>query len=192
MSTGTILAWTRQVVQVKEEIERTGTYRVREEYIRAKNDTISDYYLELYRWLTNGIRSRKDIPGDAEYPVWLALTPAQRLGPAPGTVTFTLEVPEDKIFILDYDRWGYRVNDMYIPLNDADEDKHNQELLNQGIPNESLLFRTDKGNFYPAMKSKIERSWQRVFEPSEQDLDHCVGVIWEIRSEWIKDIETYD
>lgn len=192
MSTKTITAWTRQVAQVQDEIEQTGTYRVREEYVREKNGSISDYYLELYRWLTEGCRSRMDIPADAKYPVWLALTQAQKLGPAPGTITLTLEIPEDKIFILDYDRWGYRVNDMYIPLNDADEDKHNKELLAQGISNESLLFRTDKGNFYPALKSKISRSWQRVFEPSDQDLDHCVGVVWEILPEWITEVEIHE
>ena len=46
----TVTAWTRQVSQVLEEIERTGSYHVREEYVRAKNAEISDYYIELYRW----------------------------------------------------------------------------------------------------------------------------------------------
>ena len=45
----TITLWTRQVPQVWEELEATGVYRVKEEYIRAKNDTISDFYLRLYR-----------------------------------------------------------------------------------------------------------------------------------------------
>ena len=43
-----VTCWTRQVPQVMEEIERTGRYVVREEYVRAKNDTISDYYLGLH------------------------------------------------------------------------------------------------------------------------------------------------
>lgn len=39
--------WTRQVPEVWEELKTKGTYRVKEEYIRRKNDTIADYYLEL-------------------------------------------------------------------------------------------------------------------------------------------------
>ena len=52
MEDQTITLWTRQVSQVWETLCTDGVYACREEYIRQKNDTISDYYLELYRWYT--------------------------------------------------------------------------------------------------------------------------------------------
>ena len=45
--------YTRQAKEVLEELERTGVYRVKEEYIRKKNDDISDCYLKLYSWFTS-------------------------------------------------------------------------------------------------------------------------------------------
>lgn len=37
---GTTILWTRQVPQVWDEIQKNGVYRVKEEYIRIKNDTL--------------------------------------------------------------------------------------------------------------------------------------------------------
>ncbi len=186
-----VTCWTRQVPQVMEEIERTGRYVVREEYVRAKNDTISDYYLGLYRWYTHGCRRLVDIPADADLPIWLALTPSGRLGMVEGTVSLTLAVPRDHLFVLDYDKWGYRVNDWYVPSDEADEQRHNEELARMGVTNESLLFTSEKGNFYPALRRKIEASWQRVFSSANEDMEKNVGTIWEIRKEWVVDVERW-
>ena len=192
MQQDTVIAWTRQVPQVWEEIQRTGTYLVLEEYVRAKNLEISDYYIGLYRWLTESCRPLvPSMPAEAKFPVWLALTEAQRLGEAENTISLTLEVPRDALFIIDYDKWGYRVNDWYVPRDAADEAAHNEELERLGIANEAMLIITDKGNYYPAMKSKIVRSWQRVLEGPNQNMDNNVGVIWEIKREWVKDVEFY-
>lgn len=46
---GYYTVYTRQSKKVLEELEKTGEYRVKEEYIRMKNDSISEYYLKLYR-----------------------------------------------------------------------------------------------------------------------------------------------
>ena len=48
----TITLWTRQVTQVWQTLQEDGVYFCKEVYIRGKNDTIADYYLELYRWFT--------------------------------------------------------------------------------------------------------------------------------------------
>ena len=80
---------------------------------------------------------------------------------------------------------------MYVPLNPADERSHNEELKQMGIGNEALLFTSSKGNFYPMMKQKIIKSWERIFDPSE-NIDNCVGTVWEIRPEWIREIERYE
>lgn len=193
MSEKTVVAWTRQVPQVWDEIQRTGTYRVLEEYVRAKNMDISDYYISMYKWLTERSRSYvSGIPEDASFPVWLAMTEAQRLGEAPGMISFTLEIPEDHVFLIDYDKWGYIVNHFYLPKDAEDEKRHEEELKALGIGNEAQLISTDKGNHYPALKQKIIRSWDRLFEGPNEDMDNNVGVVWELRPEWIKEVEFYE
>ena len=188
----TILAWTRQVPQVWDEIQQTGRYLVLEEYVRAKNAEISDYYIELYRWFTEEARKRIDMPEEARFPIWLALCEEQRLAPASDTISLTLELPESSVMIVDYDKWGYRVNHWYVPLDADDERAHNEELERYGIGNEAALITGQQGNFYPALKRKIQASWSRVFDPPNPRMDLNVGTIWEIRREWVKDVEVYD
>jgi hypothetical protein len=45
----------------------------------------------------------------------------------------------------------------------------------------------DKGNFYPQLKKKIEKSWDRLFEDYSIS-DVRQGTIWEIREEDIIEI----
>lgn len=175
-----------------EELQRTGSYHVREEYIRKKNGPIADYYLELYRWYTAHCRRYVVIPESLSYPIWLALTEASRLPPAENTLSLTLEVPEDRLFIMDYDKWGYRVNHWYIPADPEDERRYNEGLRCCGIDNEALLIMTDKGNYYPMIRQKIIRSWDRIFAGPSPDPDANVGTIWEIKMDWVKEVEIYD
>ena len=189
----TVRGWTRQVSQVWDEIQSTGRYIVREEYVRAKNLTISDYYIELYHWLTEMCRPFvKSMPPEAKFPIWLAMTDAQRLAPAPGTISLTLDVPEESIKLIDYDRWGYRVNHWYVPRDEEDERAHNEELARYGISNEAALITGEAGNFHPMLKRKVQASWQRVVERPNERVDMNVGIIWEILPEWVAEVEFYD
>jgi len=185
-------AWTRQVPQVWDEINNTGRYLVREEYVRAKNAEISDYYIGLYRWLTEMCRGRVQMPAEAQFPIWLALTEEQRLPAAPNTISLTLDVPDEHLFVLDYDRWGYRVNLWYVPRDAADEAAHNEELARFGIGNEAALISGELGNHYPMLKRKIESSWQRVLAAPNPRMDLNVGAIWEILPEWVQEVEIYE
>ena len=68
---GYLIGWTRQTAEVLKELETTGEYRVKEEYIRKKNGDIAGYYLELYRWYTE---SRAYLPAavEGEFPIWFS------------------------------------------------------------------------------------------------------------------------
>ncbi len=184
--------WTRQVSQVWDEIQETGRYLVLEEYVRAKNAEISDYYIELYRWFTEEARRYAKVPADAKFPIWLTVDESQKLPPAPYTVSFTLEIPEDEMVVVDYDKWGYRVNHWYVPLDAEDERRWNEELAQYGIGNEASLITGQQGNFYPMLKRKMQASWARVFEAPNERMDLNVGAAWEIRPEWVVEVEEYD
>lgn len=36
--------------------------------------------------------------------------------------------PREQMLIVDYDKWGYRINNWYVPLDADDEARHNAEL----------------------------------------------------------------
>ena len=185
----TVRAWTRQHPEVLRELKRSGIYRVDAEHIREKNGAISDYYLDLYAWYVRCAEQRVPRPADAQYPIWLFLDEQSRLPPVEGTVVLALEIPRELVVVTDVDGWGYRVNYMYLPADADDLERHQRELEQNGIANETALIQTGKGNFYPLLRRKIVASWQRMFDPPSE---HKVlqGTVWELRREWLRGAET--
>ena len=192
MENKTITLWTRQVPQVWHTLAEEGVYRCKEEYIRQKNDTVSDYYLELYRWYTREARKYIAISEDTPYPIWLSVDEEMMLQPVDNTVILKVEVPLDKMLLCNNDAWGYRVNYWYVPVDKADEKKHRQELAMYGIHSDDELINTHKGNFYPQLRSKIQRSWNRVFTQMNVSSDMLVATVWELRREWVKEVRLYE
>ena len=186
-----VTLWTRQVSEILDEIKECGVYKVKEEYIRKKNDTISDYYLKLYKWFTGEAKKHVDVKGD--YPIWLSVADEFRLRPVEGTVTLRLRVPSKEVLLCNYDAWGYTVNYFYVPLDEADKARHREELTKNGLVSDDELFLTSKGNFYPLLKREVVKSWERIFTLKPTDLKAClVAVTWEIKKEWIEEVEYYE
>lgn len=191
MTVKTKTMWTRQVPEVWEELRQSGIYRVKKEYIELKNDTMADYYLKLYDWYTKEARKYIEIPEELEYPIWLSLDASNMLQPVEDTVILEVEVPEGQYMICNIDNWGYRVNYWYIPEDAADKKRHNEEIKKYGIASEDDLFLTNKGNFYPVLRRKIIRSWERVFTVPLTGGQEAAATIWELKREWVKEVRLY-
>ena len=80
--------WTRQHEAVWDELQKTGQYIVKKEYIEAKNDTISEFYLELYEWYTKAARKYIDTPENLKYPIWLSVSEDMMLQPTEHAIKF--------------------------------------------------------------------------------------------------------
>ncbi|XCP84560.1 DUF3841 domain-containing protein [Roseburia hominis] len=187
----TVILWTRQVPEVWEELKSTGIYRVKPEYIRKKNDSMAEYYLDLYRWYTKEARKYLELSEELEYPIWLCVDEENMLQPTEDTVILKVEVPRENVIICNMDAWGYRVNYWYIPLEKEDEKRHRLEFQKYGIGEEDTLISTDKGNFYPLLKKKITDSWSRVFTLLPEKREGFTATMWELRREWIKEVRFY-
>ncbi len=184
------LFWTRQAAAVEDEIRESGCYRVKQEYIEKKNDTIAEFYLKLYRWYT---REASRYTDQAEgYPIWLSLSEDNMLQPVEGTVILEVEIPSDRYMLCNYDAWGYIVNYFYVPLDEDDRNRHDRELKRYGVGSDDELFLTSRGNFYPILKSEVTKSWGRAFTlPPGNLAGGLVGTAWEIRREWVREIRRY-
>lgn len=145
----------------------------------------SDIYLGTYYWLRGAVSKRMAIPPDAVYPIWVSVTEESRILNSEGNVLLTLDVPSEQVFILDLEKWGYIVNYMYIPCDKADESDHEAMLKRYGIDDSTAYMSA----FYPNIKQKIIRSWDRLFDDSIVFGPAQVGIIWEVRQEWISAIE---
>lgn len=184
--------WTRQAKEVWEELREKGHYHVKKEYIEKKNDTIAEYYTDLYEWYTGAARKYIDIPKEYHYPIWMSLSEDLMLRPAEDAVILRLEVPEGKYLICNYDKWGYRMNYWYVPLDEEDEKKHQAELKRCGIVSEDSLISGSRGNFYPLLKRKIIESWDRIFTIEPKSPELTVGTCWEIEKGWVREVRFYE
>lgn len=184
--------WTRQVTAVWDSLQDTGRYYVKREYIEQKNGDLADYYLKLYEWYTKAARRYIHISEEYSYPIWMNISEDLMLQPTEDTVIFRLEVPEEDYLICNYDKWGYRMNYWYVPLNEEDEARHNAELKKLGIASEDKLISTSQGNFYPLLKRKIIESWERIFTIIPDSPETTVGTCWEIKREWVKEVRFYE
>ena len=145
---------------------------------------MADFYLNLYRWYARQGERFVPRPDGVEFPVWVSLSRESMLQLVEGSVVLTLRVPEEALLITDAERWGYRVNQWYIPLDQEDERRHNSELERYGIASESAIIDSDKGNFYPLLRRKIVDSWERLFTCPPRCGDMAQGTLWELRREW--------
>jgi len=184
-----ITLWTRQHQGVLKELEEKGVYRVKKEYIEAKNDSISGYYFQLYDWYVKHAEKIVPRPHGVEYPIWLSTSNEMMLQPTEGTVILTLNVQRKNVVISDFEKWGYVVNYWYVPLDREDEIRHNEELKKYGIGDESALYMSYKGNFYPLLRKKIIDSWNRIFDVSDDSACLSQATLWEIKKEWVVDVK---
>lgn len=181
--------WTRQDRRALDTLLRDGIYLVKEPYIREKNDSLSEFYLELYRWFTRECRKTMEIPEMCEFPIWLSMHEEYRLRNTEHTVVLKLRIPREKVRVVSEYAWGYRVNRMYVPESPEDEQGFNRELARYGIGNEAEIEKGPLGNYYPLLRRKLLDSYGRVFSLPPRGPYDELGVCFELRKEWLLEVE---
>lgn len=189
---GKMTFFTRLHISVLKELQQTGRYVMRREYLEQKNDVFADYYTTLYEWFTKQAKKHISIPDDCKYPIWLMPNMDAYQKPVKDMVVLELEIPIGNYLITNHRCWCYRMNYFYIPLNDEDEHAHQKELERFHIESEDTLVTTDRGNFYPLLKQKITSSWERVFTIPPETQEDTQGSCWEIKKEWMVRALLYD
>lgn len=144
----------------------------------------SGLYFNSYNWFRNRAKEIVPVPDDVEFPIWVSVTEESKVPNSEGNVLLEIEVDEDLLITMDLDKWGYIVNYMYIPKDAEDEENHAKILNSYGIDDT----RAYMSNFYPNIKNKIVKSWERLFDDSIILSDARVGTLWEIKKEWITKI----
>ena len=181
-----IKLWTRQHKNILEDLSKNNSYKVKERYIRKKFDSIAQFHIDIYKWYRYKASDIVEPPEDVLYPIWCSTKTDLKLPLAGNHVMLELSVPEDEVILLDMLKWDYVVNHWYIPENKEDKRKYKKQLQRYGIKSESSIYME---NFYPRLKKKMKKSWDRLFDKSVKLSDKKVATIWEIRNEWIDNIE---
>ncbi len=185
MDTQTV--WTRQHENVWNMLQETGRYTARREYIQLDLQEQAPLVLAAYDWLTAHGPDAGNRPEDVDYPVWVSFSRDGTMLPDAHTVILELALPPSRITHINIAKWGMILNYSYIPLDEADQARH-QELLEAYRISDAQAFLS---RFYPQIKREIQESWMRLFDSRilpGNDLEY--GTIWEIRKEWIRKVIT--
>lgn len=176
-----VKVWTKQHANILIDLEKNGRYIVKKEYIQQKMGEHAQLYLEVYNWYRKSAEKIVPVPSDVEYPVWVSLSESEKIGNSDGNVMLEIEVDENILITMDMDKWGRIVNYMYIPKDNDDQVVHDK-LLDSYNTNDCLAYMSP---FFPIIKKKIQKSWDRLFDDSFSLTPVRVGTLWEVRKEWI-------
>lgn len=179
-----VTIWTKQHMGILDILERKGRYVVKKEYIEQKMEEHAGIYLNVYNWYHKAAGQIIAPPDDVKYPIWVSLSEEEKIGNSEGNVHLEIQINPSKLIIMDMDKWGRIVNYMYIPKDKADEEEHDKLLKLYNIDDTYAYM----SPYFPAVKNKIIKSWDRLFDDSVVLSPVKVGTIWELKKEWIVNI----
>lgn len=155
-----------------------------------------------YEWVVE--KKNESIPNehDVKFPLWCWVKfkrgicpPKHRGEPVKGfDVKITFEKAREDVFITDFRRYSFLLNNTYIPDNKQDKERFDEELKRNGIAAEELMavvrrdkdipIRSDK--VFLDMCGKIRNSFSKCIS---EESDVLQGCIWRINLEEVSEIE---
>jgi hypothetical protein len=179
-----ITLWTCQDRVVIETINERGVYHVKKEYIHVKYKEVSSIFLEAYNWFVLNAQKIVPRPEGSEYPIWL-FTDLSYIDYSKGYYILKIEVDSKNVIVFDREKWNRILNLSYVPNDSGDDKEFKKFIEKQGIYDETDIFMK---NYYPALKSKVKKSWDRLFDNSVGLSNSKQASLWEIRKDWITQI----
>lgn len=181
----TVELYTRQHENSIFEIIKKGYMTNKEIYVRLHMKQDANYFMDRYRYFSHLASKIVPRPQGTEYPIWTSISKNNCLKTEYNSLIYCLQVPRDQVVYLDGSKWDYVLNYLYIPKDDEDKKAYRAELKRLNIDNEYKIFKQYKG-YYPEIESKIQASWQRVFDIEAMDEYIIQANIWRIQADWIQ------
>lgn len=156
----------------------------------------------IYNWVLEKMNKQVDNNTKAQYPIWCwvkcynGICPPKRKGKKVDKfdVKITFNKNKKDVFITDFRRYSFLLNNVYIPKSIEDRNKFNNELLKNNITMEDLkaYVRHDKYESHRNDKAfldickEIRKSFDRCIT---EDSDVLQGCVWDIKLEDVDKIE---
>lgn len=155
-----------------------------------------------YEWVLEKMNKQIKNNSNIKYPIWCwvkcynGICPSKRKGKKIENydVKITFNKKDNEVFITDFIRYSFILNNMYIPDNKEDYLKFKSELEKYNITEDELkaYVRKDKYKFHRTDKEylnickKIKKSFDKTITTNSDILQGCV---WNIKLEEIEKIE---
>jgi hypothetical protein len=166
--------------------------------LRAGVRHVDPYMLPAYHWMADQLRRRVGPPPrGVVLPLWAwvvkpDLRESAHLARGTPGVVLEVEVSAEEVLVSDFERFHAVLNRSYLERSQADADRHDR-----------LEQRESPGGWphTPAVRARVEKSWERVFGFSSQEMDPRhhgpasaavrQAVFWELRREQVRSVRRF-
>ncbi|SHK36150.1 DUF3841 domain-containing protein [Hespellia stercorisuis] len=180
MENNYVTMWTAQAQIVLDALERDGIYYVKKSYIDQKYRETAWSFRTAYTFFTENAQRIIPKPEKAESPVWMFKDPRWAKA-GEGASTLKLHIPCDQLILFDRRKWTKILSLDYIG-DEGECREFEKELERQGIMTSSDVFERP---FYPMVKKKIMKSWERLFLDEKIEEEYVQGAAWFLKKEWV-------
>lgn len=158
--------------------------------LTTNSEKVDDYHIPAYQWMIKQLIKRVEPPPNGViYPIWVWRYCHSRTKPKPDLryggydrrgekrVLLSLEIPETKVLLSDFDGWHAVLNEWYQA--DDEADWYRFDALEKTLS--------------PQMRRKlIEESWHKIFDWQKLPDEYAVqGVTWQILPTYVIDYKIF-
>lgn len=203
--------WTIQNEAALEQMKKTGRLRADEEHLFVRPEDGPLY--NCYCWIAEQMSQRVgSAPEGVRFPVWAWYwwrgkrhkRPDMRCGAhAPRgekIVRITMDVPDDKVLLSNFDAYNFPFSGFYLPLDENDDAAFEERYTHLGFQYTDLSNGAIQSAEMQVLREDIRRSWDRIFDLSANDEHWLYGrpdeqsiqaTLWEIVEDWIIRVEHF-
>lgn len=175
-----ISMWTVQTKKVIEILNREGITYVKNQYIAQKYKDTAWSFQEAYRFFSKKARLLVGKPEEADSPIWMFCDRRWAVADQ-DTLQIQLNIPREEVILFDMRTWSKILSLSFVGT-EVQEKEFAKELKRMGITHSCDVF---DNPYYPFIKSKILKSWERLFTEECTDIYYMQGATWKLKQEWI-------
>ena len=156
----------------------------------------------VYEWINEKMNKKVDNPYSAEFPLWCwvkcynNICPPKRKGKKVNgfDVKITFNKNKEDVFITDFRRYSFLLNNQYIPETLKEKEIFDHELMKSNISKEDLMVYIRRDKYKEYRKDEV---FTRICRKIRETFDRCItdnsdilqGCVWRINIEDIEKIE---
>ncbi len=202
-----MLLWTIQNYTAYENMLKSGLLTANEDYLFCEDD-----FKFAYNWMTAKMKEHNIIPPQGiNYPVWgwyqwegkrkrRDMRESGHAKRGDKIIQLTIEVPDKEVMLSDFDLFHYVLNYWYLPIDEQDDNKFEDEYKSLGFTWHDLQDFNIQSQEMDFLRKKITSSWNRIFELEYEDDGWLYGkndkksiqaTFWELQLEQVKKAEIF-
>ena len=171
-------------------------------YLECNENLINtEKYGAIYNWILEKMNKQVPNENNLKYPLWCwvkfknGICPPKHKEKSEGVkVKITFNKAEKDVFITDYRRYSFVINNMFIPINKKEKEEFENKLKKYNITQEDLKAYIRKAKY---KKHRTDKEYLQICQEIRNSFDKCItqnsdvlqGCIWRLNLSEVEKVE---